>query len=1095
MTENCRYVAWQRWQAAILIFLTTFTMASAQTDATSSIVNPNFDGRSFAGWQQQGMWFQTNNDFSGKSNYAYVERWVPSTSNLPDTYIRQQLTGLTKGRYTLTVAAQHIKQGGDAVRGGYLFADWQQVSVTSAADYTLTFDVITDDVTIGFRCVNSGANWMACDNWRLTLVSTDVSYMRTGLSNLISTAQPLEADVTNTTVKAVLSSAISNAQRYTTNGSANEISVAANTLRTAMLAADRSLFAEKTSTEGNVPRVVTNKRYARGATAIFGRSTVESSVDILEQGFCYSASNPKPTVADPRTTRYVENGGRIYCIDNVTPGTLYYIRAYAVTTDYKVGYGDVLRVYTLPKGHVTWSHEGGSEEEYQRISQSIMGVAHYWSTLTSITGFGPSSHYGSGTPTADCSYGGWIRVGPSESYQATGTLLHEAGHGIGVGTHGTYYGDIRSEDSRGLWYGKRATQFLQFWDNSEGVRLTGDNTHLWATNAANGLSYTINGAHEDSHDEASYYGNSLLMQAIVEDGLAPVGGNLQGLAYTLDSDGREFVIRNSDEDFGLRTSYLIDNDGTLQLKKLTTAEAASSSSNAVWTLTFDPATQTYRIRNKQTGHYICYTSDNTTNGFTATTSTSGEIGLRLQLSFADVTVGLSGTPLSLDCYHIMRATSTPSPQAMCAMSTTLTGSTSFSNTRAATSQRWVFIPTDELESIQAIMDLDETTDIDGYEITTAMAPYLCTGSLKDWANNGMTTNYSAGSAPYINASDGARIDFPFIERWVDSATGTLPDSQIEQTITELPNGYYYLRGSFIACTQTDADIVISGVNFYAGDQSVEVATGNGTPKRYMLRVKVTDGTLTYGLSTKKTPANWVAMDNLQLFYDGTEEEYFAQATPCQPIRVPLMNSTFDKWNLNGWTLDGYWQTMNADYDHINSPFAESWVGYGSSLDNKSITQTVTLPAGAYSLEASVEAVQQQEGQENHVVSGITLRFDNEQTACHTHNNAPEVFSVIKTVDAGDHTLGLYVENTDANWVAVDNFVLRYYGPHPFQLGDVNGDGKVNNDDVSTLVSYILGIPTPNFLPCAADLNNDELINIADITALVNLLNSEQTASP
>ena len=1085
MNNYCKCSKWQPLLAAILIVLLASSQVMAQTDVTSRIVNPNFDGRSFAGWQQQGLWFQTNSSFEGKSNYAYVEQWVQSPGKLADPYIRQTLTGLAKGRYTLTVAARHT-QNGEPARGCYLFADWQEQGVSTFADYSLTFDVLTYDVSIGIRCQNSAANWFACDNWRLTLVSTDVSYLRSGLSNLISSAQTIEADVTDVSVKSTLSETISNAQRYTSNGSETDIFVAATTLKEAMLAGERSIFAAKTSSTSGVPRVTTDKRYARGATAIFCRSTVDSPTDILEQGFCYSDTNPKPTVADPRSTRYVENGGRIYCLDNLHPGTLYYIRAYAVTTNYQVGYGDVLRVYTLPKGNVTWSHEGGSDEEYQRISQSIMSVAHYWSTLTSITGFAPSSHYGSGTPTADCSYGGWIRVGPNESYQATGTLLHEAGHGIGVGTHSTYYGDIRTNNNTGFWLGKRATKFLQFWDNSNGVRLYGDATHLWASGAAQSLSYTINGANEDSHSDASYYGNSLLMQAIVEDGLAPVGGNLQGLAYTLDSDGKTFVIRNSDDDFGLRTHCLVDNSGTLQLKKLTAAEATTATNNALWTLSFDPATQTYRIRNQQTGRYIYYASDNTTNGFKTTTSTGSEVDLRLQLSFVDVNVGLSEAPLTLDCYHIMRATSTPSPQAMCAMSTTLTGSTPFSNTNAATIQRWVFIDVDDLDDIQATMDLNDTETIDGYEVTTAMAPYLCTGSLKDWTNNGMTTNYSAGSAPYINTADGARIDFPFIERWVSTADGTLPDSQIEQTITELPNGYYYLRGSFIACTQTDAGIVISGVNFYAGDQSVEVATGNGTPKRYVLRVKVTDGTLTYGLSTKATPANWVAMDNLQLFYDGTEEEYFAQATPCQPVRVPLMNSTFDKWNLNGWTLDGNWQTMNADYDHINAPFAEWWVNAAAQAD-RSLSQTVTLRAGAYTLQAAVEAVRQD--QEELTVSGVTLRFDDEQVGCHTGNHAPEIFSVSKTVDAGDHTLGLYVENTDANWVAVDNFVLRYYGPHPFQVGDVNGDGNVNYDDVSVLVSYILGIPTTDFLPCAADLNNDDLINVADITALVNRITS------
>ena len=153
-----------------------------------------------------------------------------------------------------------------------------------------------------------------------------------------------------------------------------------------------------------------------------------------------------------------------------------------------------------------------------------------------------------------------MRVSQTEAYQSTGTILHEAGHGIGVGTTSSYTGDIRSNGSSGIWYGKRATRFLQFWDNSNGVRLTGDGTHLWATGAAQDLSYTINGAHEDKHTDASYYANSLLMQAVVEDGLCPVNGNLQGLAYTFEhEEGKTYYIRNSDENCGHKSLLIMHN--------------------------------------------------------------------------------------------------------------------------------------------------------------------------------------------------------------------------------------------------------------------------------------------------------------------------------------------------------------------------------------------------------------------------------------------------------------------------------------------------------------------------------------------------------
>ena len=1325
----------------------------AQTDYTSSIVNPNFDGLSFSGWQQMGMGLQTNSEFPGKSNHAYAERWVSKENNLPDTYIRQTLSGLPKGRYMLTVAAQHVKQGStSAATGGTIFADWKETTVTSSGDYTLTFDLLTDDVTIGFKCEGSTANWMACDNFRLSLVSNDVAYLRSGLSDLVSQARTIANQSMSSEAKNALSTALSTASGLTTSGDVTSIASAANTLKSAMLAAERSIFATKVSATGSTPTVTTQHNHARGATMIFGRISVSSSASILEQGLCYSSTNPEPTVADERTTRYVSNGGNIYCIDNVTPGTLYYVRGYAVTTGYKVGYGDVIRVYTLPKGNITWNYDNeGDNAQNARISQAVSGAMNYWNNLTSISGFHLSAHYsygaGAGDGTADCSYGGWMRISQNVAYQATGTVLHEGGHGIGVGTTNTYYGDIRSGSSSGVWYGKRATRFLQFWDNSSGIRLTGDGTHLWSTNAAQNLSYTINGAHEDAHSDVQYYGNALLMQAIVEDGLFPVENQLQGLAYTFEhSDDATYYLRNSDSRYGLKSSFLVDNGGKLQLRELSISEAATASNNAQWSLSFDPSQQLYRLKNKSTGRYIQYSTDNATDGFKASSGTSGEIDLRLQLSFADVTMGSGSNALTLDCYHVMRRNATPSPQALCAVSSTATGSTAFSNTLSATAQRWLILTDDQLSQIDAalrgderanlddliahirslagqshtekvegtdetlettlvgiesreagadastlvslqgeaktalmtflqhttpqgapydltfliadagmdgkagwegtsptishscgeyyqkvfdvyqtingapsgryefkvqafqrpgtatdtytdyvngsgafpvttqvylgtshtaachigryaqsskvgvgsesevgspvkyipnnmeaasayfarnlydnsvettlesnnqtlrfgirgasyvsydwtifdnfrlyyhggsVISQDPASEADGYDITTAMAPYLCTGSLKDWTTNGMVSNYNAGSAPYTNSADGSLIDFPFIERWTSSANGGhLADTNLSQTITELPNGKYYIRASLIAVNQSSPSTDVSGVTFWAGNQEMSVATGDGLPERYSLLVEVSDGTLTYGLRATNTSANWIAIDNISLIYCGTEEEYFALATPCHPIRVPVGHSTFDHWNLDGWTQNGTWGTINTTYDHFNPPFAESWVR-STNLSDRSLTQTLSLPKGYYTLQAAVEAVRQD--QPSLEVSGVSLRIDDTAVGCHTADGAPEFFTVGEQLEEGEHTIGLYVSGTNANWVAIDNVVLRYYGLHRPLAGDINNDGYVTITDVTMLVDNILDPTNHPIETCLSDLNSDELITVADVTYLVDIILAE-----
>ncbi|MBQ9555647.1 MAG: C10 family peptidase [Muribaculaceae bacterium] len=53
-------------------------------------------------------------------------------------------------------------------------------------------------------------------------------------------------------------------------------------------------------------------------------------------------------------------------------------------------------------------------------------------------------------------------------------------------------------------------------------------------------------------------------------------------------------------------------------------------------------------------------------------------------------------------------------------------------------------------------------------------------------------------------------------------------------------------------------------------------------------------------------------------------------------------------------------------------------------------------------------------------------------------------------------------------------------------GDVNSDGKVNIDDVTDLIDYLLGIAGDN-LPEAADVDKDGKVNIDDVTTLIDML--------
>jgi len=54
-------------------------------------------------------------------------------------------------------------------------------------------------------------------------------------------------------------------------------------------------------------------------------------------------------------------------------------------------------------------------------------------------------------------------------------------------------------------------------------------------------------------------------------------------------------------------------------------------------------------------------------------------------------------------------------------------------------------------------------------------------------------------------------------------------------------------------------------------------------------------------------------------------------------------------------------------------------------------------------------------------------------------------------------------------------------------GDVNGDGKVTEDDIQAIVAYILNPTDPNFPVYRADINNDNAVDVYDIVALRNYI--------
>ena len=96
-----------------------------------------------------------------------------------------------------------------------------------------------------------------------------------------------------------------------------------------------------------------------------------------------------------------------------------------------------------------------------------------------------------------------------------------------------------------------------------------------------------------------------------------------------------------------------------------------------------------------------------------------------------------------------------------------------------------------------------------------------------------------------------------------------------------------------------------------------------------------------------------------------------------------------------------------------------------------------------------------------------------------------VFSRVNENPCELHVLSQYVEayREADQWKDFINIVGDL--DVPVNQGDVNGDGRVNVSDVTSLVNMILGVIAKD--EQAADINKDGKVNVSDVTALVNII--------
>ncbi len=197
--------------------------------------------------------------------------------------------------------------------------------------------------------------------------------------------------------------------------------------------------------------------------------------------------------------------------------------------------------------------------------------------------------------------------------------------------------------------------------------------------------------------------------------------------------------------------------------------------------------------------------------------------------------------------------------------------------------------------VYAVLDGASTSDPkDGTSLITNAD--FSAASIDGWdctfVSGTTATNVGYQSASYTGTTTYTDINgdevYPtcsqFIEAW--SASGyqygstdvsrSIGDAELSQTLVGLPAGMYQLGCDAIASYQDDSSITVSGVQLFAtgGDIDVytSIATANGVPEHFTLTF-VNDGdSITLGLRTVSSTANWIAADNFTLLYYGEVDD-------------------------------------------------------------------------------------------------------------------------------------------------------------------------------------------------------------------------------
>jgi hypothetical protein len=170
---------------------------TAGADMTGAIINPSFEWVSIEGWTSTNCGnFATNKNFGKRTGDIFVERWTAAPGTLSDGTLLQTITGLPKGKYTLTAEMQNLEQGNENADGtGYFLVANDASAEVATAGETVSVDAFVGEdgeLTIGTKLEGCSGNWVCVDNFVLTFVEPGAEPEPDAINSVAEDAAPAD---------------------------------------------------------------------------------------------------------------------------------------------------------------------------------------------------------------------------------------------------------------------------------------------------------------------------------------------------------------------------------------------------------------------------------------------------------------------------------------------------------------------------------------------------------------------------------------------------------------------------------------------------------------------------------------------------------------------------------------------------------------------------------------------------------------------------------------------------------------------------------------------------------------------------------------